>query len=280
MNLAPNTLLKMAIFDTFNSLVSMPAPRFVLFFCSVYILLYCFWATLYMIQNSKHCLSHVSTFQHALWFSVHTGATIGYGHMAPNPDCTLVNLTIMGQTIFTALIQAALLGVVFARFSAPSSRAKSIRFSQHLLLYRNSQDGFYRLALRIANQRKRQILHPKLRMLFLKEGYYSYHELAISPEQGPGDLWLGVPCVCVHIIDCTSVLYSMLDELKECTIEAEIVVLLDGVDESSARPIQARSSYSVPDDLIWDEKFEEMLSRNPRTGVLEVDFSKFDTLKE
>lgn len=36
--------------------------------------------------------------------------------MAPDPDCLGLNLVIMGEVIATVLLQAALLGVVFARF--------------------------------------------------------------------------------------------------------------------------------------------------------------------
>lgn len=53
---------------------------------------YIVYALLYMSQP-KHCISLVQNFTHALWFSVHTSATIGYGHMAPDPDCFVLNLT-------------------------------------------------------------------------------------------------------------------------------------------------------------------------------------------
>ena len=149
------------------------------------------------MSQPKECISKVQVFAHAMWFSVQTSATIGatrtqaklarherarassptrppahsgYGHMAPDPDCYLINLTIMAevgeharlgrpggrpfplsaapaaaaaapahargpptcfpcaQVICTCLLQASLLGVVYARFSAPSRRASTIRF--------------------------------------------------------------------------------------------------------------------------------------------------------
>ena len=45
-----------------------------------------------------------------------TSATIGYGHMAPDPDCLGLNLIITAEVISTVLLQASLLGVVYARF--------------------------------------------------------------------------------------------------------------------------------------------------------------------
>lgn len=78
---------------------------------------YCTFALVYLFfSDGGRCISKVESFYHALWFSVHTSSTIGYGHMAPNPDCVGANLVTMGQTLCTILLQATLLGVMFSRF--------------------------------------------------------------------------------------------------------------------------------------------------------------------
>jgi hypothetical protein len=68
----------------------------------------------------------------------------------------------------TALMQATLLGLVYARFAAPSSRAATIRFSSILAMYREA-DGAYRLAFRVANMRRHQVLQPEVRMLMMRK---------------------------------------------------------------------------------------------------------------
>lgn len=123
-----------------------------------------FYATIYM-QQPKECISKVQKFSHALWFSVHTSATIGYGHMAPDPNCVGVNLAIMAQVLTTCLMQSALLGLVFTRFSRPSRRAATIKFSNALCAYK-AEDGCYRLAFRVANMRRHQVCLLHLNIIF------------------------------------------------------------------------------------------------------------------
>lgn len=122
------------------------------------------------MTQPAHCVTNVDKFLHALWFSVHTAATIGYGHQSPDPDCTLLNLMIMMQVLTGALMQAALLGLVYTRFSAPSSRATTIKFSKVLACYRGI-DGYRRLAFRVANLRKHQVLQPQVHMMLLRKEY-------------------------------------------------------------------------------------------------------------
>ncbi len=96
----------------------MPRWRFVAIFFSVYVLEYLLFALLYLSQPDS-CVPHVNRLPIALWFSVQTAATIGYGNpLAPNPLCTGVNLLVMLQTIVASLIDYMLMGLVFARCGA------------------------------------------------------------------------------------------------------------------------------------------------------------------
>jgi hypothetical protein len=57
-----------------------------------------------------------------------------------------------------------MLGVVFARFSAPFKRAESIRFSSAATVGRHPS-GFWAITFRVANVRKHQLLKPDMRMI-------------------------------------------------------------------------------------------------------------------
>ena len=242
--------------------------------------MYCAYATINMSQPA-HCVSNVQKFSHALWFSVHTAATIGYGHQAPDPDCVLLNLAIMSQVLTGLIMQAALLGLVYARFSSPGARAATIKFSSILACYRGS-DGARRLAFRVANLRRHQVLRPEVHMLLLRRERvggpsgpleYRYHELALTHVSGAGRLWLGVPSIMAHTIDASSPLHGVSRADLEDG-EAEFVVMLDGVDETTATAMQARHSY-FPSDIAWGQRFAGVLERQP-SGVLAADYSHFD----
>ncbi|GAB4823606.1 hypothetical protein N2152v2_010652 [Parachlorella kessleri] len=262
---------------------------------------YVFFAALYSTQP-RHCISSTHSFLQILWFSVHTSATIGYGHMAPHPKCTVLNIIIVGQVLTSLFLQAVLLGVVYARFSTPNRRAHTIRFSQVMTLHTGS-DGYARLSFRIANLRKHQVLRPELRMLLLRKRQqpsrhssssmssssgtahrrrsswegdeWIYCDLPTS-HAGGGRLWLGVPTVLRHVIDEESPLYGVgLQEMDR--YGWEIIVVLDGYDESTSMPVQARKSYRAG-DILHDTCFEPVIRRRP-SGFLGVDFSSFDLTK-
>lgn len=227
--------------------------------------------------------------------------------MSPNPDCLVVNLTIMAQIITSALVQAALLGVVFARFSSPVKRATAIKFSSKLTITKHTTSSsgrvVFKLSCRIGNLRKQvQLLRPEITMLYLSlpphhttTDAISYRQLKV--EKSVGSLWLGIPAIISHIIDEDSPLYPAAalraqqgngqvvvlprDRIYPSStqplfdIEGEVVVLVDGWDESSARPAQARASYLLEEDVVWGEQFRDVLMRTDE-GTWGIDFSQFD----
>lgn len=48
--------------------------------------------------DAEDCVLGIESFTNAVWFSVQSAATIGYGgEMTPNPDCFRVNLAVSLQ---------------------------------------------------------------------------------------------------------------------------------------------------------------------------------------
>jgi len=260
----------------------MRSYRFLLFFFGCYISMYCFFALLYRSQP-EHCIFNVHNFFHALWFSVITAATIGYGHQAPDPDCYLLNTFIMFQVMTGALMQAALLGLVYSRFAAPGNRAHTIKFSSIMTCYRDHADGLWRLAFRVANLRRHQVLQPEVQLLMIRREHvggpdgpleYRYHELPVAHISGHERLWLGVPSIVAHTITTASPFYGMTPEFIEQEEGLEFVALLDGIDEMTSTVMQARHSYG-PSDIRWGQSFAGLIARGG-TGALTADYSHFD----
>ncbi|KAK2079121.1 hypothetical protein QBZ16_002812 [Prototheca wickerhamii] len=163
--------------DLFHTMVNvrpiMPSYMFLFFFFGSYIVMYLAFAYVYLLEPAG-CISKVNHFLHALWFSVHTSATIGYGHMAPNPDCPSTNLMILLQVLTTNLLQAALLGCVYARFS------------EHMTCH-SRPDGSQWLCIRVGNMRRHQLLHPEVRMVLMRliqtgpeKHEYVYSDLSVA----------------------------------------------------------------------------------------------------
>lgn len=70
-----------------------------------------------------------------------------HAQIYPEVTCPGANLIVMMQVICSNLIDFIMLGLVFARFSAPFKRATSIRFSSTCTINRHSS-GYWALTLR------------------------------------------------------------------------------------------------------------------------------------
>lgn len=269
--------------DLYHTLLNLPVYRFLLVFIGSYLAMYVLFACFFMTQ-SKHCVSNVQKFSHALWFSVHTAATIGYGHQSPDPDCLFVNLGILGEVLMAALLQAALFGLVFARFATPSTRGSTIQFSSVMVLQERADSHV--LAFRVANLRHHQVLRPRVTMLMIQKVHlgeqetdYVYTELKLQNGTLGNVVWLGLPSTLVHVIDDSSPLKPYRDNQSAMEQdELEFVVLFDGIDEMTSTAMQARFSYS-PGDIRWNHRFMGILHRGV-SGAITVDWEHFHSVVE
>ena len=89
--------------------------------------------------------------------------------------------------------------------------------------------------------------------------------------------WLHAPLIIYHVIDAKSPLY----DLAPCDLhhhhDLEIVVILEGVVETTGITTQARTSY-LADEILWGQRFVPTVSEED--GRYSVDYSKFgNTIK-
>ena len=271
--------------DLFHTLVNMPTPRFLgILLLNYFVLFVGFGVPYYYDAYNNNCIPGVVTFDHALWFSVQTSMTIGYGgDLTPDPSCRLTNIMVVLQSLASLLVAYSLLGVFYVRFSRPARRAQTVIFSRYCTMH--EEDGVPVISLRIANIRKHQIIEANVRLLI---GFNNTlggsdddrdHETVFHftslPVIGGNQVFLGLPCSVKHPITSTSPLYGLsISDLEDA--DCELLVLLEGVDASTSCKLQARHSY-LPKDIRQDVMHETMVFRSPN-GRRCVDFTKFDTL--
>eukprot|EP00897_Mesotaenium_endlicherianum_P009896 jgi/Mesen1/8935/ME000552S08444 len=266
--------------DLFHTLVNLPSWRFAIVLVLTYFLLFVSFAIPYYYEaDHSGCIPGVRTFLQAIWFSVQTSMTIGYGgDLTPNPTCVPTNVCIMLQSICSLLVAYSLLGVVYARFSQPTRRAGTIKFSRYMVLH--EEDGVPRLAFRVANIRKHQVIEATVRMLVALNNILSHEEESIFrftslPVAGGSQIFLGLPCTVAHPVTANSPLHGLSFAMME-RCDMEILVLLEGVDASTSAKLQARHSYR-PSDIRHNHRFQTMVARAP-SGIRSVDFAKFDSV--
>ena len=210
-----------------------------------------------------------ASFLEAFFFSVQTLATIGYGRIAPVG--LGANLLVTVESLVGLLGLALATGILFARFSRPMA---DIVFSKHAIIapYRDMQA----FEFRIANRRTNEVLELQAEVLFSRlEGpdrVRRFHVLSLEREKV---VFFPLSWTVVHPIDESSPLRGLTHQNLIDT-DAEVLILLTGIDETFSQMVQARSSYK-PDEIVWNAKFKDIFRRSPG-GSLSVDVGKLHAI--
>jgi inward rectifier potassium channel len=208
-------------------------------------------------------------FSQAFFFSVQTFATIGYGQIGPNGWAPNAIVTV--EALVGLMFQALATGLLFARFSRPTA---SILFSRSALVA-PYQDGLS-LQFRIANRRKNQIIQLEAQVLYSgmePDGrggrVRRYYPLALERNKVA---FFPLSWTIVHPINGASPFDGKSAEDLEAA-EAEILVLLSGIDDTFSQTVHARSSYRA-EDLVWNARFGSIFVRGDDGSRLRADISR------
>ena len=208
-------------------------------------------------------------FSRAFFFSIQTFATIGYGQVGPNGFAA--NFVVTIEALVGLMYQALATGLLFARFSRPTA---SVLFSRHAVVgpYNNSQG----LMFRIANRRRSEIIQLEAQVLFS----------AVEPDNRGGTVrrysllplernkvtFFPLSWTIVHPIDSASPLAGRTPEDLERS-QAEILVLLSGIDEAFEQTVHARSSYRA-NEIVWNARFRSMFLPTDARSRISVDVTR------
>jgi inward rectifier potassium channel len=174
------------------------------------------------------------------------------------------------------MYQALATGLLFARYTRPTA---AMVFSNRAVVgpYNDGQG----LMFRIVNRLRNEIIELEAQVLFS----------AIEPDGRGGTVrrysplalernkvtFFPLSWTIVHPIDAASPLAGRTrDDLERC--QAEILVLLSGIDEALEQTVHARSSYRA-DEVVWNARFQSMfLPANGRSRVA-VDISRVHAIE-
>jgi len=209
------------------------------------------------------------SFRDAFFFSVQTMATIGYGAMAPQSG--IANLLVTAEAFFSGVGLALMTGLVFAKFSRPTSR---VRFSQVAVV--GDYQGRRSLMFRMANERDERIVQPQLYAVALRAeeengGHFiRVHDLHLIRDR---HAFLALTWLVIHPIDER----SPLRDIEAGAPQEEglaIVVSLTGIDEGLSQTVHAHHTYHGR-DIRWDARFADVIAPDHNGGWL-IDYSRFD----
>ncbi|XP_067005931.1 ATP-sensitive inward rectifier potassium channel 12 isoform X2 [Anabrus simplex] len=235
-------------------------------------------------EDWKPCVVALHNFASCFLFSIETQHTIGYGSRSTTEECPEAIFIMCLQSITGVMIQAFMVGIVFAKMARPKQRTQTLLFSRNAVICQ--RDGNLCLMFRVGDMRKSHIIGASIRAQLIKtcqtqEGEVlsqAQCELEVGTDYGGSDLFFIWPMTVVHRINSDSPLYrTSASELieREKSDRFEIVVILEGTIESTGQTTQARSSY-LPSEIMWGHRFEPMVTYNKDRQSYEVNYNKFN----
>jgi inward rectifier potassium channel len=213
-------------------------------------------------------------FSQTFFFSVETFATIGYGQLSANG--TAANIVVTIEALVGLMYQALATGLLFARFTRPTA---DLIFSRRAVIapYNDAQA----LMFRIANRRRNEIIELEAQVLYSAmdtddrgQRVRRYKVLALERNKVT---FFPLSWTIVHPIENSSPLagQSAEDLLR---VEAEILVLLSGIDEALEQTVHVRTSYRAH-EIVWNARFQSMFVAAAGASRLAVDISRVDEIE-
>ncbi|MFQ5568188.1 MAG: ion channel [Rhodothermales bacterium] len=212
-------------------------------------------------------------FLDAFFFSVQTFTTVGFGHISPN---SLAADLLVTFDAFVGLLAFALAaGLVFARFSRPSTR---ITFSERAVIapYRDVTA----FEFRIVNERRSQLIEVEakvaVRLTQHEEGQRTtrFHSLPLERSKVA---FFPLHWTVVHPIDEDSPLFGYTPErLQAC--RAEFLILLTAIDDTFLQVVHARSSYRY-DEVVFGARFADLLEPSDE-GMVRIDLRRLHDIEQ
>lgn len=262
-----NPKKKFNIGDFYHSLIVMDHLPFLITLSFSYFVINIIFGSIYFslgygafenirIDSSYH------RFLDCFFFSVQTLATMGGEIVAHS---YLAHAIVTFQTFLGMLMVGIFTGIFFARISKPKNK---IIFSNVAIIAKH--DLQKQLFFRIANLRMNQIIEAKVSVTLSMdvtslEGFRHRHLIDLVLERNQTPVF-GVSWTIRHLINDKSPLMGL--DLKDLgKANAEIVVIVSGLDNSYGQTINAHYSY-IADEIIENAVFEDIIERNTRGQII------------
>ncbi|XP_061532698.1 ATP-sensitive inward rectifier potassium channel 11 [Phycodurus eques] len=227
--------------------------------------------------DSAPCVTDIHSFSSAFLFSIEVQVTIGFGARMVTEECLSAIVVLIVQNIVGLVINAIMLGCIFMKTAQAHRRAETLIFSKHAVIsVRNNKLCFM---VRIGDLRKSMIISATVRMQVVRRSATEEGEVVpldqidihMDNPVGTNGVFLVSPLIICHVIDKDSPLYgtSAADLQHD---DVEVVVVLEGVVETTGITTQARTSY-VSEEILWGQRFAPTVSEED--GMYAVDYSKF-----
>ena len=240
--------------DPFQWLISMKWGRFIGAVVAFFAFLNVLFALTYLALGLENLPgvpaphSWWQDFLSALFFSIQTFTSVGYGHVYPGSNGTGFVSSL--EALVGVLTFALATGLLYGRFSRPTAR---IHFSRTAIISRRA-DGTPCLQFRIANQRNNILIDLQARVLLKTTDPATNNQTyAFLPLERDSISFFPLSWTVVHDITPASPLHNLSPD-DYGRLDIEIIIQLKGYDDTFAQDVHARNSYTH-DEIEWHRRF-------------------------
>jgi inward rectifier potassium channel len=255
--------------DLYHFLLKTTWLRLVALFVALYVILNALFALAYMAQPGAIENARPGSFFDAFFFSVQTMATIGYGKMTP--VSAFANVLVSIEALFGLLGFAMATGLIFAKFSRPTSR---VLFSRVAVIA--PRDGVPSLFFRMGNERANLVVEAQLGVTLLRnevtaegERIRRIYDLKLQRARSPV---FTLSWTAIHPITPDSPLHGQTAE-SLAKVEALIVASFRGLDDTFSQDVHARHTYAF-DQIVWGGRFADIIGLDD-DGRRVIDYARF-----
>jgi len=234
---------KKSINEAYTYLIGTSWLRFFVILLAVFTVINLFFASIYFLLGVQHISVKptvpIVDFFNAIFFSVQTMTTLGYGHYSPLSIQTGIVSSI--EAILGLISFAFITGLLYRRFSKPHA---NIKFSSSFILCKHK--GEKALMFRLMSRRRGLVIEPEIRVSLslsvlddhgvLKNEFYSI------PLEREKISYLPTTWTLVHTINEESPLKKYSNkEIKE--LQGELLILFSYHDEHYNEKLYQVHSY-------------------------------------
>jgi len=276
---APNIQLQGIPFierlNLYHTLLSLPKWQFLLIIIMSFIGMNLAFASLYLMIGIEHlngmvAITKLEKFGEAFFFSAQTFTTVGYGRI--NPVGFLASFVASLEALVGLLSFALVTGLLYGRFARPKAY---INYSKNALFV--PFRGGTAFMLRLVPYTKNYLVNAEARLTLsmqieeegVKKNKFFSLELDISKANTLTSNW-----TLVHIINEESPFFN-LTKYDIDNAKAEILVFVQGFDESFSNTVVSRTSYTF-DEFIYGAKFLPMYHPNEKNSATIIHLNKLD----
>lgn len=261
--------------NIYHSLLSMPRWKFLSAIILFFIMVNLFFAAVYLWIGIDHLGGMVATsegekFGEAFFFSAQTFTTVGYGRI--NPIGFMASLTASLEALIGLMSFALVTGLLYGRFARPRAY---IRYSKNALFV-PFREGVA-LMFRMVPYTKNYLLNVEVKVtlaLKIEEGGQLKNKFFNVPLDIAKATTMTSNWTLVHMINEESPLFGFTRK-DIADAEAELLVFVQGFDESFSNTVVSRTSYRF-EDFVYGAKFVPMFHPNATNSTTILHLDKLD----